>query len=327
MKRLLWLVLVILGSLRAESSKQTLAVDPGLLTDVCNSFNRPMQLYAHLKSVRRHIPELTDINVIYRADKEYEAAYEIVKASFPEVKFFKQGASPSQDYKPLTMQCAFGRRDGYLMFSVDDIIVTYAVDLGVCLRKLEETKAYCVHLRLGKNIIYCYATRSHRSIATAVPVLKDEGDGMFSWRFGSGRGDWRYQNSMDMAIYRKADVYKFFSTTPFKNPHFECAWNGRASNRNRRGLCFGHSKIVNIPTNIVTQYGKNRYAKNGYSPQTLLDKFNEGYEINIDRFSHIDNQSPHEEHDFEFIKRHPSSSVATSGFAQKSYVRLCQRGS
>ncbi len=307
MKRLLWLMLVILGSLCTEPSKKPLVVDPGLLTCVCNSFNRPMQLYAHLKSVRRHIPELADINVIYRADKEYDAAYEIVKTAFPEIRFYKQGVSPSQDYKPLTMQCAFARRDGYLMFSVDDIIVTHDVNLGLCLRKLEETKTYCIHLRLGRNIDHCYATRSNRSLATPVPLLKDIGEGMYSWRFGSGRGDWRYQNSMDMAIYRKADVYEFFNKTPFRNPHFEAAWNGRASDCKRRGLCFDHSQIINIPTNIVTQYGKNRHAKNGYSPQTLLDKFNEGYEINIDRFLHVNNRSPHEEHDFEFIKRCPSS--------------------
>jgi hypothetical protein len=69
------------------------------------SYDRPMQLYAFLESTYMYLDNLGEIRVIYRAsDERYEASYCIVKEDFPNVFYMKQGNSPQDDFKPLTLE-------------------------------------------------------------------------------------------------------------------------------------------------------------------------------------------------------------------------------
>ncbi len=274
------------------------------LTMVCNSFNRPMQLYAHLESVKKFIPNLQDVHIIYRAsNKKYLDAYHIVQKDFSDYKFHQQGITPHTDYKPLIMQSAFTPMNGYIMFSVDDIIVKDFIDVELCMSTLQKTGAYGFYLRLGKNINYCYMLGKKSLLPRHRAISND----IISWSFLDGTGDWRYPHSVDMSIYKKSDVVIFFRKNNFSNPNtLESTWT-RFPSKNNFGLCFNESKIVNIPANLVNP-SKNRHAKiNDYTPEALLNKFLEGYKIDTTKFYRIANNSPHQEYPFNFVLREGNS--------------------
>lgn len=260
------------------------------------SYNRPMQLYALLESTQIFVTGLGEVNVIYRADNAYESAYEQVKREFPDVIFFKQGVNPDKDFKPMTLSAVFGSPNKYVVFGVDDIIVKDYVDLSQCIQNLEKTKAYGFYLRLGNHITHCYPTNRSQSI----PPLRHIGEQVYAWKFNEGDLDWGYPHTVDMTIYRKEDIKRDLTDRRYTNPTgLEAGWKHDVADL--EGLCFSDSKIVNIPANRVQQIEPNR-SMNG-DPIMLLEKFNEGYKIDVSCFHKIRHHSPHIEADFRFIKR------------------------
>jgi hypothetical protein len=88
----------------------------------------------------------------------------------------------------------------------------------------------------------------------------------------------------------------------FLNPNsLEGEWAAKANGR-KIGLCFAHSKVINIPLNIVTHSVNNRNM-NFLSKEELLNKFEEGYKIDISPLEKINNESAHYEYQPQFILR------------------------
>ena len=176
------------------------SIEPDL---IIFSYNRPMQLYALLESVEHHITGVGNIDVICRIDHEYESGYEIVHDRFPTVNLIRQSSTnPAEDFKPLLMNVLNNSNSDYTLFAVDDIIVTREIDLYEGVQKLEQSGAYGLFYRLGKNINFCYMLRRFQG----VPPLQDVGDGYYTWQFRTGKDDWDYPNSVDLTLYRKEEI-------------------------------------------------------------------------------------------------------------------------
>lgn len=60
------------------------------------SYNRPMQLYALLESIQQHITGLNTTTILYRADTDYEQAYQEVIKAFDRSTFIKQAKKLSR---------------------------------------------------------------------------------------------------------------------------------------------------------------------------------------------------------------------------------------
>lgn len=271
----------------------------GGLTDlVVFSFDRPLQLYALLESIEKRCQGMGQIGVICRcSDEKMEEAYQEVVRRFPQAIFWMQGESPEADFKPLLLKAVFESPSPYIVFAVDDNIITDAVDLKKCTQALEERGAYGFYLRLGKNIDRCYML----NLVTGVPPIVDLNDGTYAWQFSQGEGDWKYPNTVDLTIYRKSDIEPYLRKKKYHNPNtFELAWASKADFK-KVGLCFDHSKVINIPLNLVNISG-NR-CMHRYSTQELLEKFKEGLKIDINQLYQIPNQSPHISHEVVFIHR------------------------
>ena len=71
--------------------------------------------------------------------------------------------------------------------------------------------------------------------------------------------------------------------------------------RYRTGLCFVKSKAVNLPFNLVN-ISENRNM-DLFSVETLLQKFNDEYLLDISSIDKIENRSVHMEIEPKFIKR------------------------
>lgn len=265
------------------------------------SYNRPMQLYALLESSEKYMTGLHTTHVIFRtSSSSYDKAYTIVAGHFPWVRFHKQSPTPSDDFKQLTLSCIFSpiSESPYVLFAVDDMIVTDFVDLNICCKAMEKYKAWGFYLRMGKNITRSYMLRQ----SNPPPKGKNKKEGFFCWRFEKGRGEWKYPNTTDQTIYRKKDIAEFFYSTDFISPNtLESQW-ARYADYTGRGLCFEFSKNVNLPLNLVNP-SLNR-CEHHYSPKKLLEKFVKGFKIDIDAFRQYRNRSPHIDVKPVFIKRY-----------------------
>lgn len=264
------------------------------------SYDRPLQLYALLESSEKYFTGLQETHVIYRSSNiDYDKAYKEVFNRFPWAIPHKQSSKPKEDFKPLVLKSVFSPTSDspYIMFAVDDILVTDFVNLCYCSKALENEGALGFYLRLGKNISFCYMLNKE----TPVPKGEMVTSSVFRWKFKKGAGDWNYPHTVDMTIYRKSDVQAFLVNSDYANPNqLEHTWAKQADN-SLYGLCFEFSKNINLPLNLVN-LSTNR-CEHLFTPVDLLAKFNQGLKIDVDAFYMKRNISPHVDYMPSFIRR------------------------
>jgi hypothetical protein len=262
------------------------------------SYDRPLQLYALLESIRYYMSGLSQLSVIYRAsDERYTKAYEELYPQFPSICWIRQSDQPHKDFKPLVLQALKKFTSPYILFGVDDIVVKDFVDLTCCIDAMEKTGAYGFYLRLGSHVNHCYMVDQPQSIPPHLPF----GEHLIAWDFASAQHDWAFPHTLDMTIYRRADVEPVFQHLNYKHPNrLEQSWAEKRPVR-AMGLCFEQSKIVNLPLNMVNP--SDCRHSHFMTAEELLVKWNEGMKMNIDPLFRIENSSPHIDYTPEFIKR------------------------
>jgi glycosyltransferase involved in cell wall biosynthesis len=275
--------------------------EEGISDLVVFSYNRPMQLYAFLESMKQNITGFRKTGIIYRADPDFAAGYDLIKKTFPEVYFFRQSnETPKQDFKPLVLETTygkFGEGADYIAYAVDDIIITDKIDVAHAALKLKETGAYGVFYRLGKHVDYCYMMDQYQGI----PDLLEVGGGCLAWQFKTAKGDWNYPNSVDLVLYAKKDIRDELEKIKYTFPNdFEGEWS-KFPDRNKFGLCYERAKMVNIPMNIVSTF-QNK-AAHTFSASDLNDLFEGGMKIDINPFYQILNESAHADIQPQFVSR------------------------
>ena len=193
-----------------------------------------------------------------------------------------------------------GGASNYIVFAVDDIIVKDFIDFNHCITMLEQTKAYGFYLRLGKNLTECYSMNALQK----VPPFLFEKNGICTWCFDEGEFDWGYPHTVDMTVYRRADIMQSLMDLPFTSPNtLEGAWSAQPNfDWKRIGLCYECSKIVNIPLNRVQHEALNNHM-NLYTTDELLEKFQFGLKIDIKPLFNISNKAAHFEYEPIFILR------------------------
>ncbi|MBS0625725.1 MAG: glycosyltransferase family 2 protein [Verrucomicrobia bacterium] len=262
------------------------------------SYDRPLQLYATLESALRYLSGLERCTVLYRAsDERYARGYGEVQAAFPAVRFIRQSSKPHKDFQPLVLEAVFNSPSEYILFGVDDLIVTDFVDLKMCMSQMERTKAYGFYLRLGSNITHCYMIDKPQPVPPMLPL----GNGLFAWDKQAAQDDWAFFNTLDMTLYRKSDIKEAFEKLKYKHPNrLEWSWAQNPS-KNPIGLCFETSKIVNLPLNIVNP--SDCRHSHFMTVEEMLVKWSEGSKIDIDPLFRIENVSPHIDFTPDFVAR------------------------
>ena len=145
--------------------------------------------------------------MIYRTSNPlYEQGYHKVFDAFPHVQFVKQGPNPGVDFKPLTINATFKSPNEYVIFAVDDIIVTDYVDVSECIAMLERTHAYGFYLRMAPHLIQSYLPQHKQPVPSFIQIT----DTILSWEFSEGHIDWAYPHTVDMTLYRKNHIRKTF---------------------------------------------------------------------------------------------------------------------
>jgi hypothetical protein len=241
------------------------------------SCNRPLQLYASLETLKKQTKNLATTFVLYRVDsKAYDDAYNELIKDFSDVVFVKQGNNPRQDFRPLLMKCFDATSSPYIVFSVDDCVITEPFDFNDCVEALEKTEAYAFYLRLGKNLTH----NSFDYNSFKVPPLIQVADHAYQFIFDQGNGDWNYPHSLVMTIFKKVDARDFCAHNGYSSPNtMEGNWAG-VSPKNRLGLCFEKSVATMIPLNLVQTDWHNPFF-NYCSTEGLLKKWQEGLKMDV----------------------------------------------
>lgn len=266
------------------------------------TYNRPMQLYAFLESLYLRVKGFRNVMCIARIDPEFREGFEIVKKAFPEVKIYEQSKEPRKDFKPTTMELVFGETGkgaNFILFAVDDIVITDDIDLKKDMQVVVEKGASGFYYRLGDHVNYCFTLHKEQGI----PKLLDLGEDTYAWRFSYGNGDWNYPHSVDLVLYRKQDIQDDLEKTKFTFPNdFEGNW-AKLARLDKIGLCHKRAKMVNIPMNVVSQFQNFDASANTISAEELNEYFMHGLKINIETFHLINNLSAHADIMPEFIVR------------------------
>lgn len=225
-------------------------------------------------------------------------ATEGVGGSAKKSKMSKASTTEQNDFKDWTLKLSFEiSRAPYIMYAVDDIIVTDFFHLADCIESMEKEQAYAFYLRMGKNITQCHSAGHNTD--HALPPFQITKDGFLSWQFSTGILEWAYPNTLDMAIYRKSDIEQVVRKVRFTSPNtFEAYWDHTAD-RSKKGLSYQQSKVVNIPVNRVQEAWGTPHM-NSYGTEKLLDMFNKGLRIDIAPLHRIENKAPHMEYALTF---------------------------
>ncbi|MCB1109841.1 MAG: hypothetical protein KDK64_02580 [Chlamydiia bacterium] len=256
------------------------------------SSNRPLQLYAFLESSARHVKDLHRQFVIYKAGNDhYEKGYQKVREDFPHVIYLRQSLeSPSGDFAPLVQKAVFDRNVSmarYIMFAVDDSVVTGPIDLGEAVKDMKRTGAYGFYFQLGENL------KSH-SEEIRIPVR----DGVSAWQFSEGKEEWKVPNSVNMALFRKEEIYPYFVCMKFHDPNIlQDLWNEHAD-LSQVGLYSDQSKVVNLPLNMVVDQ-----SVANLSTKELLTFFDQGLKMDITPLTEVVNDSIEIDFNPKFTKR------------------------
>lgn len=255
------------------------------------SYDRPLHLYAVIESIKRYMTGINSISVIYRASNtRFFNAYDNISKFYKDVTFIKQSNWPESDFKSLAIQTIFQtsiEASQYVIFSADDILVNAPIDVSDCIQTLKNTGAYCFALKLGCRTSYC----CEKSISARIPHYVQVTDDAIGWQINEDRGDWTQVNCIEMNLYRKVDLHRALFSIDFKHT-LDLAENWAEetkpflrSKRERVGICFDHSKIINIPIS------DNTYNKHLYSSQKLLELYENGFKLDISKLenrSHLD---------------------------------------
>ncbi|MCH9612146.1 MAG: hypothetical protein S4CHLAM102_06300 [Chlamydiia bacterium] len=274
-----------------------------LANDLCDlivfSYDRPMQLFAFLESFVQFARGYGEISVIYRAsDEEFDAGYDELKKAFPEVRMVRQDhMRATEEFRPMLLELIQKSRGKYLTFAVDDIVCKEAFDFREMEVALEETGAHGFFLRLGEHVNYCYTMQMDQGVPNLIPV----GEGVYAWQFSGGQADWNYANNVDMTMYRRSDVLHDLEQVKFTFPNnLEQHWMSLAK-MDRVGLCYSHSKILNLPLNVVSTFGN--LHMEAFTTKEMLSAFMSGYRMSIKELEGCLNPSAHYEFVPQLVKR------------------------
>ena len=272
----------------------------GTIDCVIFSYHRPIQLYATLESFNAHLKKQPEITVLYKSTKEkYDIGYAIVKKAFPHVNFIKE--SPN-GFRTNLLDHLESNSKPFLIFCTDDIILTAPIDLEKDTSILNN-ETYGVYYRLGKNITYSGV--NNQNILLKTPTLTKHKYKTFLWSFYRQKSHWGYPFNVDFTLFKKSDILPTLKTLKYSDPtSLESHYQRKtmAIKRNYQGVCFNHSRIINIVSNRVAEQSQNKFLGK-QSAEYLNALFIQGKKINISKFNYYRNNRTHIFVMYDFINR------------------------
>lgn len=190
-----------------------------------------------------------------------------------------------------------------LFFLVDDIVILREISFGMISGL--STISFVPSLRMAPHLDYCYTFAQKQSVPKEIENIISSNE-FFCWRWKDGVFDWRYPLSLDGNIFDTGEIKSIIESCSFKAPNsLESALQEYLPIfLPRYGICWKKSRIINIPLNKVQE--ENNNVCGGCHQDELLKYWENGFEIDYERFFDIVNRSTHQEVDIYYKKRLPS---------------------
>jgi len=274
-----------------------------------------MQLDACLRTFALHCTDRDTCQkrVIFKCtDSRHAAQYETLRKDYPDVEFIPESVFHQN------LETALSGFD-YVLFMVDDNLCVHPFRLGEIVSALEsEVSAIAFSLRLGRNIEFCYSHNdTPQKMPEAVEIPSPETDRpeseskrtgkilRFQWVGASY--DFGYPMEVSSSVFRVRQILSILHTTDeIKHPNgleeridME---KGRFAQSHPDLLCFENSVAFCNPLNVVQYNYLNRAAaETNSSVNSLVDRFELGYRLDVREFADFQPKSCHQEINIGFL--------------------------
>ncbi len=264
------------------------------------SKDRALQLYTLLHSYFKHVENPVSLFVIYQASNAaHAAAYQDVEAAYSEhstsIKFIPENNSFRTSLQAILEKIDTSR----IFFLVDDIVFIRPVDLNDI--SAIDPKSAIFSLRHSPHLRRSYTANVKQLPPKFSPSKINSALLEFKW-FEQGN-EWSDPWSLDGQVLSTAEIRVLTRLSDFKAPNtYEAAlksFNDIA--RNRAGICYAESKILNLPLNRVQNEVRN--LSGHVSPEFLLAQWNNGMMLDTSALDAYIPLAPHEEHALSFKRR------------------------
>lgn len=256
------------------------------------SKDRPLQLYALLKSYLEKVKNPAKLKIMYAAScDKYQKAYEDVKKTINDesFEFYKE-----KSFKKDLVDLLKSSDEEKIFFLVDDILFVESLDMDDYINV--DASSAIASMRLGRNLEQAYTVNADQKLPDFnVADNSLENAHKLMWKWSNGDFDWGYPLSVDGNLFLLREIKAMAVICEYQAPNsFEKAlqWFNNAFEA-RSGVCFEKSVIVNIPFNKVQS--ENRNISGRVSEEELLRLWNEGYELDLNRYYGFSNISAHQE--------------------------------
>jgi hypothetical protein len=258
------------------------------------SKDRPLQLQALLQSMAEFTSGIAEQTVIYHTtDAAYAKAYEQLKNNFPNIRFV-----PEKSFREDLIRILDDTRTSCVFFLVDDIIFLDSVDFRNLPHSYANTSVYS--LRLHPGVTDSYMLKQSQK----TPDFQEVENGLLEFSWGVGGIDWCYPLSVDGHIFVTQEILYMIRCSNFKAPNsLEASLQSYTPSITKRktGICFKTPRIVNFPLNRVQSEFDNSSGE--LDPREFLRLFNDGYEIDFERYEGGLFRSVHVEAELHFKKK------------------------
>jgi hypothetical protein len=270
-----------------------------LIDWVVFSKDRPLQLDGYLRSRSRHATPGYLPNVLVRAEGEYEQAYSQLAGDFLAQASFKR----EDDFAAaLCGVLEHHIHAPYVCFGCDDVVFTGPVDAdAIDLAFRAEPALLGFSLRLGKHTDTDMFGRPMPAPAFAHPAPPpfqeyawvDAAEARVQWDAAASAGDWGYPWEVLGTVYPtdyvRDTVAALVRDGQVQNPSTleDAGWRRWREFAGERHLMqsFARSRLV-VPTVNVVQsvFGNGIVGPAGMDPAFLLDCWNRGLRLDVDRY-------------------------------------------
>lgn len=274
-----------------------------MIKSIVFSKDRPLQLHLTLSSINKNLITDKTIEVLYKcSDDSYYGAYEKLKNEFPYVSFIEEKCL----FKDIFKSVSTGGHS-HVVFFTDDNIFYRPIEIDP---RIVDGETACLSLRMGKNINYrqhCgkWAREQQPDFVDFFPTER-----FISWyRMSSFAGSyWNYPLSVDGHIF-KTEVMSVFC-----QKIWEYVYHGIEDHKKQTPNYFEqllqrfffdipvymiapqYSCVVNSPNNRVqNDFANSNGSTYSYSPSHLLNEFNTGKRINLEKLDFSNVYCPHQE--------------------------------
>ncbi len=278
--------------------------DKALTRGICCiifSMNRPMQLHGLISSFLDNASTTIPIFVLFRAtNRSFARAYsEIIKSlKSRSIQFVEQNNDSS--FHNQLIDVLENINTDKMFFLVDDILITEKIDISEI--NNVDTRNSVLSLRLGSNLQTSYNADSPQPLPKFVSMEGGQ-TGKIRWKWNEGTFDWGYPISLDGHVFSTKEILAMTKYISFSSPN---TYEGNLQIFNpiflqRFGIAYKKSRLFNIPCNRVQTDVDNRHGD--IHQDELLERWNNGYQIDFRAFYEYMNTAAHEIIGYNFIKR------------------------